>query len=85
MHDGPDIAFPSAPSRAWNVERAIQTCDRISVIGVAPRSVSGIGRPTLDMFSFAGSTPRAEQIVAKRSGTVTGLSATYSPPSSVFP
>ena len=58
---------------------------RMSAIGVAPRSVSGIGLPTLDMFSFVGSMPRAVTMVDSRSGTLTGLSATFSPPSSVFP
>jgi hypothetical protein len=38
-----------------------------------------IGRPTLEMFCFWRSMPRASQMVAKNSGTVTGRSLSATP------
>src|SRR5262249_4831398 len=56
-----------------------------SAIGSPPRSTIGIGRPSGERFSFVWLMPRLAQIVAYRSATDTGRSATVSPPLSVLP
>src|SRR6185437_1004665 len=47
-----------------------------SLMGLAILSAMRMGRPTLELFCFSGSMPRARQTVARKSGTATGRFAT---------
>src|SRR5262249_11332286 len=55
----------------------------ISETARAPFSTMRIGRPTLDIFCFVGSIPRARQMVAMKSGTLVGRSASTVVPSAL--
>ena len=54
-------------------------------MGFALGSAMRIGRPTFEGFCFMGSSPRAVQMVAMRSGIDTGRSTTYMPSAEVLP
>ena len=58
---------------------------RASLIGFAFGSMMRIGRPTLETFCLVGSMPRPPQIVARKSPTPTGRSATDIPSGAVLP
>ncbi len=59
--------------------------DSTSRIGLEPASAMRMGRPTLDIFCLVESTPTAVATVAKKFGTVTGLSLTVMPSGLVLP
>src|SRR5262245_37443408 len=56
-----------------------------SVTGLALRSASGIGRPTLLMFVFSGFNPSTLHTVAIRSAELVGRSSTTAPSLLVLP
>src|SRR4051812_40590181 len=54
-------------------------------MGFAPGSTKRMGRPTLELFCLLMSSPRAVPTVARKSGVLTGFSATSRPSALVLP